>query len=136
MTQPDIAVPENYRAMTREETTEIWVTFKVPGIHRYPDAPEEVAYLRNDHRHLFHFKVGITVFHDDREIEFHMFMNWLRGLYSSGTINVDYHSCEMLARDLMTEIFHKYTCELTRKVTVDVSEDGECGATLTSTPRG
>lgn len=112
-------------------TSRIWVTFRLPGIHRYPDAPDEVAYLRNEHRHVFHFRVEVNVYHDDREIEFHMFLNEVRGWYQDSTLQLDHKSCEMLARELLTKLAARWPG---RTFTVDVSEDGECGATLTSTP--
>jgi hypothetical protein len=118
----------------RIKTQEIWVTFAKHGIHRYPTAPDEVAYLRIDHRHLFKFKVSITVHHDDREIEFHMFQNWLMGLYEAGDLKLDHKSCEMIASDLITMIEGKYDCT-SREVKVEVSEDGECGAVVSSLPR-
>lgn len=116
----------------RLNMTNIWVTFDKVGFHRYPDAPDEVAYLRDLHRHVFGFRVTIQVFHDDREIEFHMFKNWLTSLYE-GDLKVDYKSCEMLAQELLEKILGKYNCA-ERMVAVEVSEDGECGATIGSYP--
>ena len=60
--------------LTTGETL-IFVKFALPGIHCYPDAPDDVSYLRSPHRHLFHFKVGVPVNHANREIEFHQFLN-------------------------------------------------------------
>lgn len=111
----------------------IWVRFQQVGFHRYPDAPEVVKYLRDVHRHVFHFNVGIQVFHGDREIEFHMFMNWLKSLYAEGQLQLDYKSCEMLAQDIAKSIFAKYDCTH-RRLEITVSEDDECGATLTIVP--
>lgn len=119
----------------RRESTEIWVKFTKHGIHKYPDAPEEVAYLRDPHRHLFHFKVTITVFHHDREIEFHLFQNWLLSLFERGDLQLDYKSCEMLASELLGKVLDKYDC-LHRNVSVEVSEDDECGAVITSVATG
>jgi hypothetical protein len=65
------------------------------------------------------------VFHDDREIEFHMFQNWIESLYSEGVMNVDGKSCEMLAEELLESVLGKYPG---REISVEVSEDGECGA--------
>ena len=61
----------------------IFVTFQKEGIHRYPDAPEGVEFLRHPHRHMFHFRVEIEVFHDDRDIEFILFKRELEALYSN-----------------------------------------------------
>ena len=48
----------------------IWVTFRKEGIHKYPDAPDGVEFLKYPHRHIFHFRVELEVFHDDRDVEF------------------------------------------------------------------
>lgn len=113
----------------------IWVTFDKVGFHKYPDAPDEVAYLRDRHRHIFKFRVTIEVEHDNRAIEFHMLKNWLVSLYETGALEVDYKSCEMLAEDLLSKVSDKYgTIEICpghgihRRMSVEVSEDGECGA--------
>lgn len=105
----------------------IFVQFTKEGIHRYPDAPEGVEFLRNPHRHIFHFRVTVDVFHNDRDIEFILFKRELEALYSAATLQVDYKSCEMLAEDLIGYISAKYPG---RKISVEVSEDGENGATL------
>ena len=57
----------------------IWVTFRKEGIHKYPaalDDPklstgdwDDVSFLGYPHRHIFHFKVAISVTHNDRDIE-------------------------------------------------------------------
>jgi hypothetical protein len=106
----------------------IWVTFRKAGLHRYPAAGtqglEDVAYLSHTHRHLFHFKVSIEVFHDDREIEFHQFLNFLENAVT--TSGLDYKSCEMIADDIAKLVAEKYPAKY-RSLTVQVSEDGECG---------
>jgi hypothetical protein len=103
----------------------IFVTFQKEGIHRYPDAPEGVEFLRNPHRHMFHFRVDIEVFHDDRDIEFILFKRELEALYSEGTLELDYKSCEMLSDDLADYIQQNYP---DRELKIEVSEDGENGA--------
>jgi len=70
----------------------IWVTFQKEGIHMYPGADtdpklatggwDDVSFLGVPHRHMFHFKVWIEVFHDDRDIEFIQFKRWLERQYS------------------------------------------------------
>ena len=103
----------------------IWVTFQKEGIHKYPDAPEGVEFLRHPHRHIFHFRVDIQVFHDDRDIEFILFKRELEGLYAEGTLELDYKSCEMLADDLADYIQDAYPG---RHLKISVSEDNENGA--------
>lgn len=114
----------------------IWVTFQRTGFHQFNGAHEisvigepgmDVRYLANRHRHLFKFKVSIQVFHDDREIEFHQFLNYLEGSIDSGAMELDNKSCEMISDDLFNLINSKYTSR-PRMVVIEVSEDGECGS--------
>src|SRR6056300_1759747 len=115
--------------------TSIWVTFCKEGIHKYPAALEDpklatgdeydVSFLGYPHRHTFHFKVWIEVFHDDRDIEFIQFKRWLERLYaevdsSSSVLQLDYKSCEMIADDLSSEIQAKYPG---RYIKISVAED-------------
>ena len=105
----------------------IWVTFQKEGIHKYPDAPDEVDFLRYPHRHMFHFKVQLEVFHDDRDVEFILFKRELEGLYDQGTMQADFKSCEMMAEDLYNYIKDHYP---DRGCIIDVSEDGENGCQI------
>jgi len=112
----------------------IWVTFRKEGIHRYPAAGQDpklasgdaydVSFLQYPHRHIFHIKVYLEVFHDDRDVEFIQFKRWLENLYNQGTLELNHKSCEMIADDLHKEITAKYT---NRKIWIEVSEDGENG---------
>jgi len=111
----------------------IWVTFQKEGIHCYPAAAtdvrlEDVSFLGSPHRHIFHFKVWIEVFHDDRDIEFIQFKRWLERCYNDGTLELNYKSCEMIARDLNTTITARYP---NRDIWIEVSEDSENGCFLT-----
>ncbi len=122
-----------------EAKRNIWVTFKREGIHKYPAALEDpalatgdeydVSFLGYPHRHIFHFKVMISVTHNDRDIEFIQFKRWLENLYgdADSVLQLDYKSCEMIADDLYAQINAKYPG---RAVTIDVSEDGENGAMI------
>jgi hypothetical protein len=113
----------------------IWVTFQKEGIHCYPAAATDpklatgdkydVSFLANPHRHIFHFRVWISVFHNDRDIEFIQFKRWLEELYSDKTLVLDYKSCEMMSDELHNIIATKYT---DREIWIEVSEDGENGS--------
>jgi len=113
----------------------IWVTFRKEGMHKYPAAltdptlatgdEYDVSFLGYPHRHIFHFKVWISVEHSDRAIEFIQFKRWLENLYSQGTLQLDYKSCEMMAEDLYEQIAAKHPG---REVWIEVSEDNENGA--------
>ena len=125
----DEFIRDTIREQSREQVERqvkknIWVTFQKEGIHKYPDAPDEVDFLRYPHRHMFHFKVQIEVYNDDRDIEFFIFKRWLESLYADDTLQLDYKSCEMMADDLAKQIKDKYPG---RQLSIDVSEDGENG---------
>ena len=113
----------------------IWVTFRKEGIHKYPaaltdpalatDDEYDVSFLGYPHRHIFHFKVWISVTHNDRDIEFIQFKRWLENLYKDGTMTLDYKSCEMMSDELYDVITQKYPG---REVWIEISEDGENGS--------
>jgi len=118
---------------------EIWVTFTKEGIHKYPGADtdpmlatggwDDVSFLGVPHRHIFHFRVCIEVFHNDRDIEFIQFKRWLERLYSEeGVLALDYKSCEMISDELYIKIAERYPG---RAVTISVAEDNENGCTIT-----
>ena len=114
----------------------IWVTFQKEGLHKWPDATQHpgVEFLANEHRHMFHFRVDLEVWHDDREVEFILFKRELAGLYEQGTLQLDYKSCEMMADELAEYIKLEYP---RRDFKIEVSEDGEngCVAEYTQVPK-
>ena len=115
----------------------IWVSFTKEGIHCYPAAATDpqlatgdeydVSFLGTPHRHIFHFRVSIDVFHNDRDIEFIQFKRWLENLYKDSILELDYKSCEMIADDLYIQIASRYP---NRAVWIEVSEDGENGCLI------
>ena len=110
----------------------IWITFQKEGVHKYPAALTDpmladVSFLGHPHRHMFHFRVSITVFHNDRDIEFIQFKRWCESLYGDGILALDYRSCEMMADDLYQQINMRYPG---RHVIIEVSEDGENGCSI------
>jgi len=110
----------------------IYVTFQREGIHHYPQAATDanladVAFLAHPHRHIFHFKVSIEVFHNDRDIEFIQFKRWLESLYQ-GTLELNNKSCEMISDDLYEAIAGRYP---DRDIEISVSEDDENGVVVT-----
>jgi len=118
--------------------TEIYCTLQVEGTHNWPDCPfEEVAYLRDPHRHMFGVKAYVEVKHDDRDVEFirlkHRIESYLLTTYGQPILEplgweicdnkriciFGATSCEMLAKELIKQ-FNLSRCE--------VDEDGENGA--------
>ena len=120
---------EKIDRIVKASQKKVWVTFQREGIHCFPAAANDpkladVAFLAHPHRHIFHFRVAIDVFHDDRELEFIQFKRWLESLYVNTVLQLDYKSCEMIADDLYAQITAKYP---DRDVWIEVSEDGENG---------
>jgi hypothetical protein len=115
----------------------IWVTFRKEGIHKYPAAATDpqlatgdqydVSFLASPHRHIFHFRVWIDVFHNDRDIEFIQFKRWCENLYKDSILTLDYKSCEMIADDIYIKISERYP---NRAVWIEVAEDGENGCLI------
>lgn len=128
---------ENIEAIKRNAPRMIWVTFTKEGIHKYPAALDDpklatgdeydVSFLGYPHRHTFHFKVSIEVFHNDRDIEFIQFKRWLENLYKEDVLALDYKSCEMIADDMYVQIAMKYPG---RDVVISVAEDNENGCEI------
>jgi hypothetical protein len=105
----------------------IKISFQKEGIHKWPDAKDikGVEFLQYPHRHIFHFYVTLEVMHDNREVEFILFKRELEGLYTEGTLQLDYQSCEMMAESLINYIEEYYPDRATQ---VEVYEDNENGA--------
>jgi hypothetical protein len=128
---------EQIERIKAQAERKIWVTFRKEGIHRYPAADSDpqlatgdeydVSFLAVPHRHIFHFRVWIDVFHNDRDIEFIQFKRWLENLYAKGTLKLDYKSCEMIADDIYIKIAERYP---DRAVWIEVAEDGENGCLI------
>lgn len=112
-------------------TTKVIATCKVPGWHAWANAPAEVSYLRDSHRHLFTFKVECPTNDPDREIEFHLMQSdvlavvW--GMYPHRPkphgVNFGFRSCESIAWEVGLEL--RTTFPITA---VEVWEDDENGA--------
>ena len=113
---------------------QIWITWQKEGIHKYPaaltdPALADVQFLGYPHRHIFHFRVWIDVFHNDRDLEFIQFKRWCESLYNGhgAVLSLNHKSCEMMADDLYIQIASRYPG---RVVHIEVSEDGENGALI------
>lgn len=131
------ALTERFTRISEQAKRMIWVTFQREGIHKYPGADTDpnlatgdeydVSFLGYPHRHIFHFKVAIQVFHNDRDIEFIQFKRWLENSFRDGVMQLDHKSCEMISDELYILIANRYP---NRDVEITVSEDGENGATI------
>lgn len=118
------------------DETNIFVQWTFEGVHHFPGAEgpqfNDVKFLANEHRHLFHCRVDIQVFHDDRELEFLQVKRDLKDHFCDG--EMDNKSCEMIAKEIIDYMDNaKPYRDKERTVTVEVSEDGENGATVHGT---
>jgi len=106
---------------------EVFSKLEVDGIHNWKNCLiDEVRFLRDNHRHIFHIKAYKLVTHSDRDVEFiqfkHILLDYLKEKYYSEEKRTHYFgskSCEMIAIELI-EKFDLTSCE--------VSEDGENGS--------
>ena len=101
---------------------EVFCRTSFEGFHCWPDAPDEVGFLRFRHRHTFHVEVKVGVVHGDRDVEFILLKRDVDGFIKE-TLKGDTSnwSCERWA----AEILERFDAD-----EVTVSEDGENGATV------
>jgi NTP pyrophosphatase (non-canonical NTP hydrolase) len=108
------------------------------GIHCWPEAPEEVKFLRKRHRHIFQLRANVEVEHNDRDVEFimlkHRVDSWLIEKATAETLGENtnkyglvWHmgrmSCEQVAEEAIG-VIQQFVGDQ-RTITVFVSEDGE-----------
>lgn len=113
-----------------EEQKTVYCTVQWEAIHHWPDAPEEVDFLREPHRHEFEATVHVEVGHDDRDVEFILLkrlVNYIVGKRLSGYQQET--SCEEMCHIIAASL-HRRNYPVSK---VEVSEDGENGATVTYT---
>ena len=107
--------------------TAIIVTFRVEGFHQWKDAKkysDEVEFLSNHHRHMFHFKMWKSVEEDDREIEIILFKRKaIKAIKEEWGMPAQFGnlSCEQIAK-ILIEKLELDSCQ--------VLEDGENGAVV------
>jgi len=107
----------------------IHVRNKFTAYHNWPSAPDEVLFLREVHRHIFHVTATLPVTHDDRQLEFFMVQrdmnNFVDRHYADKILRGK--SCEMMAAEILSFLLMKYDL---KEGAVMVEEDGENGATV------
>lgn len=105
----------------------IVVRTQFEGLHCYADAPQDVAFLRNLHRHMFYVEAELEVFHDDRELEFIQVKRTLNEAVQSLKTHDASLSCEQMADIIIQHLVHKYG---RRQIIVAVFEDNENGGKI------
>jgi hypothetical protein len=103
----------------------IWIRTHFEGFHRWPDAPDEVSFLRDRHRHMFHVLAFFKVTHEDRQLEFFIQQRAMNRIIANllGDERNTTWSCETWATQLL---------EASGAMAVLVSEDGENGSLVAS----
>jgi hypothetical protein len=121
--------------------TTVFCTFRVEGVHHWPDAPLKHTYLSCVHRHTFHVRVEVVVGHNNRDVEFIALQHDAgESFMSNACCTPDGHtrycgmlyfgakSCEALAAHTLEKLVNDFSYNVTA---VEVSEDGENGARIT-----
>lgn len=111
--------------------TSVIVSLQIEALHNFPGAEKvfpEVGFLHSLHRHIFHIKVKVPVYHDNRDKEFIMLKRDVTEFIHNKYYREDYRcclfgamSCEMIAREIM----HEFGAD-----SVEVWEDMENGAII------
>ncbi len=106
---------------TKQATkTTVYITTQFTAYHKWENAPADVSFLKNVHRHIFHVKVCVPVSHNDRDVEFFQFKSGVDSYINTHYQNRQFNkSCEMIA----SELLHEFGAS-----SVEVSEDKENGA--------
>lgn len=96
------------------------------GFHYWKDAPEEVKFLRDLHRHMFYVRVEVPVNHEDRDIEIILLKRFVNETCSILTEPIKKYgwSCERIAQEIAGAILYKYNIT---QCAVYVLEDNENG---------
>lgn len=104
--------------------TSIIVKANFSGSHFWKNAPNEVAFLRQPHDHIFFVEAEIEIKELDRELEFFMVRrnidNFLNNFRDYGRGQSFEYSCEQLATFIIEYLKTKYG---EREYIVTVSED-------------
>jgi hypothetical protein len=108
--------------------TTVVAQFTIEGFHNWPEAPDNLAFLRDRHRHVFHVGVQVRVNHSDRDVEVISLGRAVKaGLIDHFGDPAELHewSCEHLANWIWSVLFNRMALTPVR---VTVLEDGENGA--------
>lgn len=108
----------------------ICVRFNFVGFHNWPEAKGKRSYLAQRHRHRFFVEIELETFHNDREVEFHDFLDFCKAILLKGDgiisgVELGRASCEDIATFLESHITRRYPDRLLK---ISVFEDNEVGA--------
>lgn len=111
------------------------INTQVEGFHRWKEAPQDVAFLRDLHRHMFHIQMKMSVSDSNREVEIIKLKRFITKkaelMLSDPVVNKDENlSCEMMAEYLIKVTADAFGTN--REYECSVFEDGENGAIVCS----
>lgn len=98
---------------------EVVVRLSIEWLHCWPTCEiEEVYYLRNPHRHMFHIEAIKSVTHNDREVEIIMLKRGIENFLTLKYRNTEFKlcvfeamSCEDIAQEILLE-FDLSSCQV------------------------
>lgn len=112
--------------------TRVFVRTGFTGFHRWPEAPTEVAFLRNLHRHVFFVELIVNVT-ADRQVEFYLLQAELNKVCAQIILPAlakdQTLSCESMATMIFSHFSKTYLV-----YRVQISEDNENGAYIEQLP--
>jgi hypothetical protein len=97
-------------------------------LHKYPEAKDDVSFLRYEHRHVFHVITCLSVKHNDRDVEFFALKKEVQSILRcfKQLENGTSFSCEDLCGFIVLKLSDNAAHgREKRKITVKVSEDNE-----------
>lgn len=83
---------------------EVIIRLEIDGFHRYPNAPEEVSFLANNHRHTFVITCAYAIIDLDREKEIFICRDEVKKyIENKYGIPAQFNdmSCEMICNDIL-----------------------------------
>ena len=99
------------------------VKLQFEGIHRWENCHlDEVFFLKDYHRHIFHVELTKKVSHNDRDIEIIKLKRDILEYFGTQPVHLDNQSCEDIAEKLLINF---------DACSVKVLEDNENGAFVT-----
>lgn len=106
----------------------IVVKYQFIWYHKWENAPEEVRFLQNEHRHNFFIEVEFYVNHNDRDLEFYIMRDKIskaiESLYEKHYLDgFKIESCEQVAQDLLEYFDPEFNIKI-----VSVYEDNDNGS--------
>ena len=111
-----------------KKTMFIEVNTQFEFFHKWENAPEEVGFLRNLHRHDFLVTCQIEVYHNDRELEFFMVLHRLESFINDELKHMPATtSCEQFCEKIGEFLIETYG---NRNLMIKVSEDGKSASIM------